>query len=96
MELATRAHRADDAASYAEITEFFAVESLRRVRRKQRFERLDDLGLVDVFAIQAAQTVTGKPGAKVKVVAAGPLADESDLGDIRSGRIRWGNRSYES
>src|SRR5471030_1026090 len=82
MEVAAIAGCCDESRADGEIGEPLAVLTAGRIGRKQRLERGDNAGMIDVLDIKFGQARAVECGAKIEVVAAGALPDQSDLGEI--------------
>ena len=72
----------DQAAAVQEVAEAFVRAAFGGVAGQQRFQRLEDLRLGDVVAVQRVQALAAMVAAEEQVVAARRLADQGDLGQV--------------
>src|ERR1700681_3153173 len=85
VEIAPVARRRDVAGADDEIAEALAGDALARVSAKQGIEPGDDLVVLEILGIELGQARSVEGGAEIEIVAAGPFADQSDLGDVGPG-----------
>ena len=60
-----------------------SCDAVARRSGEQRIERGEDRGLVDVLAVQRVEALAAVIGTEHQVVAAGRLADQRDLAEVR-------------
>src|SRR6266702_6466191 len=82
MKLPPVAAPGDEAGADDELAEALAFGALGGIGGKQRIERRDDRGVVEVFGIELVQARSVDGGAEIEVVAAWSLADQTDLGQV--------------
>ena len=86
MGMARRTSRSGIATTpraHQEIAEAFVLRAFAGVVGEQRVERGEDVRFGDVLAIQRVEALAAVVGAEHQVVAAGRLADERDLAQVR-------------
>ncbi len=83
MEVGAVAARGDGAGTDHEVAEALAFLPPGDVSRKQRIERGDDPGVIEIFGVELVHARAVEGRAEIKVVAARPFADQADLGEIR-------------
>src|SRR6185437_11719138 len=79
VEVAAIAARRHVTGANAEVAEALGLLPLTRVCGKQRVERGNDAGVVEVLGIKLVHARAVEGGADIKIVAAGPFADQTDL-----------------
>ena len=83
VEVAAVAGSRHEARADREFAEPLARLALLRISREQRIERRDDSVVLEVFGVKLGEPRAVERRAEIEVVAAGPFADQADLGDIR-------------
>src|SRR6185437_4668443 len=83
MEVAAVPGLGHEAGADAEGAEALALLALPGIGGKQRIERSDDAGVIEILGIELVHARTVERRAEIKIVAARPFADQADLGEIR-------------
>src|SRR5450631_695622 len=83
VEVAAVAGGGDEAGANGEIAEAFALLPPGGVGGENRIERCDDGAVFEILGIELVHARAVVGGAKIKIVAARPSADQADLGEIR-------------
>src|SRR5581483_4794241 len=82
MEIGAVAARGDEAGADHVVAEALALPPFFGISRKQRFERGNDTGVIEIFRVKLVHARAVEGRAEVEIVAARPLPDDAYFGEV--------------